>query len=231
MNINTVVSVVSRNHKRTFPFIPSRLHHQSSSRHSYGTMDITRIALIFALFVVVSAHNRGSKRHFGGLCYKKSQKCCFKFEPCGSVNRRVRSTVPCPFKKCSTTCKPKCTIVHTKKAKHGCYQKKVGVGRTCKYHGYDYVCKPKFAYKKFCYSRPVFHKRKVCKKACHRTCKNINATCIKFKIWSFPKFCPKLTCSKFYFRGNTKAPKERVGKKGKVIKVIKVIDAKRIIKN
>lgn len=63
---------------------------------------------------------------------------------------------------------------------------------------------------------------------CARVCKKVRATCVNIRVLSFPKLCPKLSCDSFTFKGNSKEPAHIVGKKSKLVKVIK---RKRTIKH
>lgn len=193
-----------------------------------------RSLLCFAIFAVALPNALASV--YPAVCYTKSQKCCFKFHPCGTVIKKVPTTVDCSFKKCAILCKPHCIFVPKKVPYQVCKIVKVPHGKICKkikvlHHGvfiWKKICKPKFVTKRICKTLYRVVKKKVCTKKCAKVCKIVSATCVKIEVLSFPKFCPKLFCDKFIITGSSKSPGVKVGKKSKLVKTIK---GKRTIKH
>lgn len=195
-----------------------------------------RNVLCFALLVATLPATFASASAYPSICYKRTQKCCFNYRSCGAVIKKVPKTVDCSFKKCSTVCKPHCVQVPKKVAYQSCKNVKVEHGQVCKnvkvLHNHVYVwkkqCKPKFVEKRVCKTLYRVVKKKVCNKKCGKVCKTVSATCVKIRVLSFPKFCPKLSCGKFVTTGPSKNPGVKVSKKSKLVKVI---DGKRTIKH
>jgi len=65
-------------------------------------------------------------------------------------------------------------------------------------------------------------KKRVCKKKCSTICKIIPAICVKFAIYSSPRFCPVRNCTEFAFTGSSAMPDVYIGPK-KLIKHTPVV--------
>ena len=193
-----------------------------------------RNVLAFALVVAVLPAATASV--YPAVCYTKTQKCCYHFHPCGTIVKRVPFTVDCSFRKCYKKCRPHCTYVKNKVPFEVCKKLRVRHGQTCKkvkeYVKHEYiwkrVCEPKYVYKRVCKTKYRYNRKKVCNKKCRRVCKKVRATCEHIKVVSYPKFCPKLKCLAFVFKGSSKEPSHIVGKKSTVVNVIK---GKRTVKH
>lgn len=99
------------------------------------------------------------------ICFVK--RCCYRYEVCVPVVRKVKTEYQCKYRKCDPKCENKEVV-----EKH-CRNVKQGI------HGI----------KKHCEDRTVT------REACHDVCVTSEALCVKYELKSFPKYCPKLHCS------------------------------------
>lgn len=193
-----------------------------STLHRYCATMNSAILLIVSLLVLAAVPTQAYAP--ADVCFTKSQKCCFKFEVCGVVKKKVRETPRCDFDKCGPVCKPVCKTV----PKEDCVDKKVFSHKDCKKvcdggHGYYYGhqqchehCEPQYKTKRVCSTKYV----KKCDKVCKKVCVRVKARCPKTKVLAFAKFCPELKCEAFKVSGEQKKPADVVSKESKVVKVV-----------
>ena len=190
-----------------------------------ATFTVNRFFLAALLLIAVVPSSSASK--YSDICFSKFQKCCYKYESCGFVTKKVYKKYDCSYKKCKTVCKPKCYFKFVKVPYKVCkiVPKKAKICKVLKYyhHGkpsFKKSCKSTVYKKKVCVTKYRLVKKKVCKKYCKKICKKIHATCVKIYYFSYAKFCPKLYCDKFIFKGKHEKPIDIIGKEKKLIKAI-----------
>lgn len=208
--------------------------------NAMATFNAVRFVLAAALLVAVIPSSAATFPKIKDVCYSKIQRCCYKYAPCGYVTKKVYKTVDCSFKKCYRACKKHCYFVTKKVPYQKCYKvvKKAYVCKKKKVYVHKGHGHGKYAFKDVCVTKPVYKtvckrryryvKRKKCVRKCYRVCKKVKAYCVKIHFFSYYKYCPKLKCYHYFYKGSNKAPGVVVGKKHKLLKVV---DGKRTIKH
>eukprot|EP00171_Calliarthron_tuberculosum_P012831 IDg12831t1 len=182
-------------------------------------MSIVALSLVLMLAVALIATPGSARGANGKVCFTRSQHCCYEYSRCGVQVKRKHGTTPCPYKNCKPVCRKHCSRVRSRKARRTCHKKRVRSGRKCYHDGRHRVCKPHVGYKKYCKKRYVYVHVPHCTRSCTKSCKVVHMVCRTTKVYNYPKFCPSVQCSKL--RGGKRAPGNRIGKRGKVVRVIK----------
>ncbi len=162
------------------------------------------------------------------VCFKKVEKCCYKYHKCGYEVKKVGAKKKCAKKVCAKKCEKVPHVVkkrYCKKAKvvvkckpepygkpdHG-YDVAIGYDHTGHVHdGYDhggYKKKHCYGYKEKCYYKYVTVYKEYCKHVCYLKHFYIDV----YKKYKYAKLCPSLECKQIPVHYPSK-PDVKVSKK------------------
>lgn len=188
-------------------------------------LTITFVALLFAAAVATKTKAAAdpAAKVPAAICYKKEIKCCFKYAACGVKVVKTRVNAKCPEKRPQEKCIKVCKPVVAKAIVNKCFKKLVYGPKKCVNHPWlPKVCVGIPIIKKVCQDVETKSVTMPCVRKCHKVDVMYIQPCYFHKIFHYPQFCPKLTCSKAVTIGVSTKPAIHVSKFGKFIKKSKV---------
>ena len=152
------------------------------------------------------------------VCYKKETTCCFGFGACGVQVVSKKVIAKCPrktcAKKCFNVCKPK-SVAGTKRK---CYKTLAFKTRCYKHPWLPKICITYPVRTESCSNYMVKSVSMPCRKVCRTLCSVTIKPCVYYRVFHYPKFCPKLKCGQQKIVGSAVKPKVFVSSAGKFIK-------------
>jgi len=152
------------------------------------------------------------------VCYKKQTTCCFAFAACGVqvVSRKV--VARCPRRTCARRCFNVCKPKSVGGTQRKCYKTLAFKKRCYKHPWLPRICITYPVRTKKCANYMVKSVAMPCRKVCKLVCSVALKPCVYYRVFHYPKFCPKLSCGKEKVLGSDARPKVFVSATGTFIK-------------
>ncbi len=152
------------------------------------------------------------------VCYKKQTTCCFAFAGCGVQVVSKKVAAKCPVRTCANKCFNVCKPKSVGGTQHKCYKTLAFKKRCYKHLWLPLICIKVPVRTKKCADYMVKSVTMPCHKVCKSVCSVAVKPCVYYRVFHYPKFCPKLTCGKEKVLGSAAKPKVFVSSAGTFIK-------------